>query len=52
MKEAIIPRKTTKVLAFGAKATGKVNFLDWASITKKNRKGAFTIKITSGQNFF
>jgi hypothetical protein len=52
MGEPIIPRITTKVFGKGASATGKVNFLDVARITNKNRKGAYTIKITSGQNFF
>jgi hypothetical protein len=52
MGEPIIPRITTKVFGKGAIATGKVNYLDVARITKKNRKGAYTIKITSGQNFF
>jgi len=52
MGEPIIPRITTKVFGKGANATGKVNYLDMARITKKNRKGAYTIKITSGQNFF
>jgi hypothetical protein len=52
MGEPIIPRITTKNFSKGASATGKVNFLDVARITKKNRKGAYTIKITSGQNFF
>jgi len=52
MGEPIIPRITTKVFGKGASATGKVNYLDVARITKKNRKGAYTIKITSGQNFF
>jgi len=52
MGEPIIPRITTKIFGKGASATGKVNFLDVARITKKNRKGAYTIKITSGQNFF
>ena len=52
MGEPIIPRITTKVYGKGATATGKVNYLDVAKITKKNRKGAYTIKITSGQNFF
>lgn len=52
MREPIIPRITTKVFEKGASATGKVNYLDVASITRKNRKGAYTIKVTSGQNFF
>lgn len=52
MREPIIPRITNKVYEKGAIATGKVNFIDSASITKKNRKGAYTIKISSAQNFF
>jgi hypothetical protein len=52
MREHIIPRITNKVYEKGAIATGKVNFIDSASITKKNRKGAYTIKISSAQNFF
>jgi hypothetical protein len=52
MGEPIIPRITTKVFGKGASATGKVNYLDVARITKKNKKGAYTLKITSGQNFF
>lgn len=51
MREPIIPRLTTKKFEVGAIATGKVNFVDSARITKKNKKGAFTIKITYAQNF-
>jgi hypothetical protein len=51
MREPIIPRLTTKNFESGIRATGKVNFLDTSSITKKNKKGAFTIKIVSAQNF-
>jgi Mitochondrial ribosomal protein (VAR1) len=52
MRESIIPRRTTKIFEKGASATGKVNFLEVAKLTKKNRKGAFTITVLSGQNFF
>nr|WRO39390.1 ribosomal protein S3 [Floccularia luteovirens] len=52
LKEAIIPRKTTKIFEKGSTATGKVNMLDVQRITKKNKKGAFSITISSGQNFF
>lgn len=51
MREPIIPRKTTKKFEKGAIATGKVNFVDTARITKKNKKGAYTIKIAFAQNF-
>jgi hypothetical protein len=52
MREPIIPRLTTKVVIKGASSPGKVNYLDIATMTKKNRKGAYTITIKSGQNFF
>jgi len=52
MREPIIPRITTKNFERGASSPGKVNFLDTATITKKNRKGSYTIKISSGQNLF
>jgi Mitochondrial ribosomal protein (VAR1) len=52
MREALIQRKTTKKFDRGASSIGKVNYLDSASITNKNRKGAYTLKISSGQNFF
>jgi len=52
MREPILPRITTKIFESGASATGKVNYLDVSSITKKNRKGAYTIKIKTGQNLY
>jgi Mitochondrial ribosomal protein (VAR1) len=52
LREPMIPRITTKKFERGASSPGKVNFLDTATITKKNRKGSYTIKISSGQNFF
>ena len=52
MREPIIPRLTNKVFIKGASSPGKVNYLDIASVTNKNRKGAYTITIKSGQNFF
>ena len=51
MREPIIPRLTTKKFEIGAIATGKVNLVDSARITQKNKKGAYTIKITYAQNF-
>jgi hypothetical protein len=52
IREKVIPRKSKKIYEKGASSIGKVNFLDTASITNKNRKGSYTLKITSGQNFF
>lgn len=45
----IVPRKTIKTIRRGALARGKVNFLDIARFTNKNKRGAFSITITSGQ---
>lgn len=52
MKEPIIPRLTTKNFERGATSPGKVNYLDIANITNKNKKGANTITIKSAHNFF
>lgn len=47
----VVPRKTIKVIRRGALARGKVNFFDVARFTNKNKRGAFSITISSGQNF-
>lgn len=52
MREPIIPRISTKNFERGASSPGKVNFLDIATITNKNRKGSYNIKVSSGQNLF
>ena len=52
MRYKIIPRKTTQGLNRGASAIGRVNYTDKARFTFKNRKGAFSINISAGQNFF
>jgi len=51
MREAIVPRITTKKFEKGFTANGKVNYSDVARFTHKNRKGAFSITIKSGQKF-
>jgi Mitochondrial ribosomal protein (VAR1) len=48
----VVPRKTVKTIRRGAAATGKINFSDVARYTKKNKRGAFSISVSSGQNFF
>jgi len=50
MREPIIPRITTKKFEKGFTAKGKINYFDLAKFTNKNRKGAFTITVKSGQN--
>jgi hypothetical protein len=52
LREALIPRRSKKIFESGSRSIGKVNYLDSASITNKNRKGSYTLKISSGQNFF
>lgn|SRR6267154_470162 len=51
MREPIIPRITTKKFEKGFTAKGKINYFDIARLTHKNRKGAFTITVKSGQKF-
>jgi hypothetical protein len=52
MKYKVIPRKTVRIVRRGSSSTGKVNYTDFAKYTNKNRRGAFTIFIKSGHNFF
>lgn len=47
----VIPRQTVKTIRRGAISRGKINFSDNARLTKKNKRGAFSVTITSGQNF-
>jgi hypothetical protein len=47
----VVPRKTVKIIRRGALARGKVKFLDVARFTNKNKRGAFSITISAGQNF-
>lgn len=50
LTQRVIPRKTVKIIRRGAFARGKVNFLDIARYTSKNKRGAFSITVTTGQN--
>jgi hypothetical protein len=51
LTQRVVPRKTVKTTIRGALATGKVNYSEVARLTKKNKRGAFSITITSGQNY-
>jgi len=46
----VVPRKTVKIIRRGAFARSKVNFLDIARYTNKNRRGSFSITVSTGQN--
>ena len=50
LTQRVVPRKTVKIIRRGAFARGKVNFLDIARYTSKNKRGAFSITVTTGQN--
>lgn len=50
MTHRVVPRKTVKNIRRGALARGKVQFLDVARFTNKNKRGAFSITISTGQN--
>lgn len=52
MKYKVIPKKTSQKVQKGASSFGKVNFTDLARYTSKNRRGAFSITVSSGHNFF
>lgn len=46
----VVPRQTVKTTRRGALARSKVNYLDNARFTHKNKRGAFSITISTGQN--
>jgi hypothetical protein len=50
LTQRVVPRKTVKIIRKGAFARGKVNFLDIARYTSKNKRGTFSITVTTGQN--
>jgi hypothetical protein len=52
MTHRVIPRKTVKTIQRGAAATGKINFSDVARYTNKNKRGAYSITVSSGHNYF
>ena len=52
MKYRVVRRKTVKLFQRGISSPGKVNYTDWARYTSKNRRGAFSITVSTGQNIF
>jgi len=52
LTQRVVPRKTVKTVIRGASARSKVNFRDIATYSNKNRRGAFSITVNSGQNYF
>ena len=45
-------RKTVNIVERGSSSIGKVNYTDVARYTNKNKRGAYSITVSSGQNFF
>lgn len=52
LTQSVVPRQTVNITQRGATQRGKINFLDVARYTRKNKRGAFSITIKSGQNLF
>lgn len=53
MTKRIKPRKTISALRRrGATASGKINYLNFARLTNKNKRGSYSITINAGQNLF
>jgi len=49
LTQRVIPRKTINIVRRGALSRIKINYLDKARYTNKNKRGAFSITITTGQ---
>jgi hypothetical protein len=52
MKYKVIPRKTVQIKQRGSSSIGTVNYTSFSRVTAKNRRGAYSITVSSGQNFF
>ena len=48
MTQRLIPKQTIKTIRKGTLAKGKINFLDEARYTNKNKRGAFTLVMSIG----
>jgi hypothetical protein len=48
LTQRIIPRKTVKTISKGSLARGKVIYLEKGRFTNKNKRGAFSITVTTG----
>jgi hypothetical protein len=48
LTQRIIPRKTVKTFSTGCLARGKILYLEQARFTNKNRRGAFSITLSTG----
>lgn len=51
MTHRVVPKQTIKIISKGAITRGKINFLDKARYTNKNRRGAFSLTLSLGHYF-
>ena len=52
MTQRAKPRKTINFRRRGITAKGKINYLNFARLTLKNKRGSHSITISAGQNYF
>lgn len=52
LKQRVIPRLTVKTIQRGTLARGKAQFVNSARFTNKNKRGSFSITVTTGHIFF
>ena len=52
MTQKARPRHTINLRHRGAIARGKVNYLNFARLTNKNKRGSYSISILAAQNYF
>ena len=48
MTQRVVPRKTVKIIQKGSLARRKAIFVENARFTNKNRRGSFSITISTG----
>ena len=52
LTQRVIPRLTVKTIQRGTLARGKAQFINSARFTNKNKRGSFSITVTTGHIFF
>jgi Mitochondrial ribosomal protein (VAR1) len=52
LTQRVIPRLTVKTIQRGTLARGKAQFVDSARFSNKNKRGSFSITVTTGHIFF
>ena len=52
LTQRVVPRLTVKTIQRGTLARGKAQFVDTARFTNKNKRGSFSITVTTGHIFF